>query len=54
MPRLLLKFNDEVLKVIDSSKEFITIGRNIKNDIQIDNLAVSNFHATSGFFLIGH
>lgn len=45
MPRLLLKFNDEVLKVIDSSKEFITIGRNMKNDIQIDNLAVSNFHA---------
>lgn len=45
MPRLLLKFNDEVLKVIDSNKEFITIGRNMKNDIQIDNLAVSNFHA---------
>lgn len=45
MPRLLLKFNDEVLKVIDSSKDFITIGRNLKNDIQIDNLAVSNFHA---------
>ena len=45
MPRLLLKFNDDVLKVIDSSKEFITIGRNLKNDIQIDNLAVSNFHA---------
>ena len=45
MPRLLLKFNDEVLKVIDSSKEYITIGRNLKNDIQIDNLAVSNFHA---------
>lgn len=45
MPRLLLKFNDEVLKVIDSSKELITLGRNLKNDIQIDNLAVSNFHA---------
>lgn len=45
MPRLLLKYNDEVLKVIDSSKELITIGRNLKNDIQIDNLAVSNFHA---------
>jgi pSer/pThr/pTyr-binding forkhead associated (FHA) protein len=45
MPRLLLKFNDEVLKVIDSNKEFITLGRNMKNDIQIDNLAVSNFHA---------
>ena len=45
MPRLLLKFNDEVLKVIDSNKELITLGRNLKNDIQIDNLAVSNFHA---------
>lgn len=45
MPRILLKFNDDVLKVIDSSKELITIGRNLKNDIQIDNLAVSNFHA---------
>ena len=45
MPRLLLKFNDDVLKVIDSGKELITLGRNLKNDIQIDNLAVSNFHA---------
>ncbi|PLY03804.1 MAG: hypothetical protein C0623_00185 [Desulfuromonas sp.] len=45
MPRLLLKFNDEVLKVIDSNKDLITVGRNLKNDIQIDNLAVSNFHA---------
>jgi len=45
MPRILLKFNDDVLKVIDSNKDLITIGRNLKNDIQIDNLAVSNFHA---------
>ena len=45
MPRILLKFNDDVLKVIDSSKELMTLGRNLKNDIQIDNLAVSNFHA---------
>ena len=45
MPRILLKFNDDVLKVIDTSKELITLGRNLKNDIQIDNLAVSNFHA---------
>ncbi len=45
MPRLLLKFNDEVLKVIDSNKDLITIGRNMKNDIQIDNLSVSNYHA---------
>lgn len=45
MPRLLLKFNDELLKVIDSNKDLITIGRNLKNDLQIDNLSVSNFHA---------
>jgi len=45
MPRLLLKFNDELLKVIDSNKDLITIGRNLKNDLQIDNLAVSNYHA---------
>ncbi len=45
MLRILLKFNDSVLKVIESDKAEITIGRNIKNDIQIDNLAVSNFHA---------
>jgi len=45
MLRILLKFNDSVLKVIESDKAEITIGRNLKNDIQIDNLAVSNFHA---------
>lgn len=45
MLRILLKFNDTVLKVIESDKAEITIGRNMKNDIQIDNLAVSNFHA---------
>ena len=31
--------------MIESDKAEITIGRNLKNDIQIDNLAVSNFHA---------
>ena len=45
MLRIILKFNDSVLKVIDSDKTEITLGRNLKNDIQIDNLAVSNFHA---------
>lgn len=45
MLRILLKFNDALLRVIETNKERITIGRNIKNDIQIDNLAVSNFHA---------
>lgn len=45
MLQILLKFNKNVLKVFQSDKTEITIGRNIKNDIQIDNLAVSNFHA---------
>lgn len=45
MPRILVKFNDSVLKVIDVNRDRITIGRNVRNDIQIDNLAVSNFHA---------
>ncbi len=45
MLRILLKFNDAVLKVIETGKKELTIGRNVKNDIQIDNLAVSNFHA---------
>lgn len=45
MLRILLKFQDTVLKVVESDKDRITIGRNLQNDIQIDNLAVSSFHA---------
>ncbi|BCA80349.1 FHA domain-containing protein [Desulfuromonas sp. AOP6] len=45
MLRILLKFNDKVLKVVDTDKEQLTIGRNLENDLQIDNLAVSSFHA---------
>ncbi len=40
-----LKFNNAVLKTIETDKEIITIGRKIKNDIQIDNLSVSKQHA---------
>jgi pSer/pThr/pTyr-binding forkhead associated (FHA) protein len=40
-----LKFNNSVLKTIETDKEVITIGRNVKNDIQIDNLSVSKQHA---------
>ncbi len=40
-----LKFNNAVLKTIETDKEVITIGRNVKNDIQIDNLSVSKRHA---------
>jgi pSer/pThr/pTyr-binding forkhead associated (FHA) protein len=45
MLQILLKFNKSVLKVFQSDKAEITIGRNRKNDLQINNLAVSNFHA---------
>jgi pSer/pThr/pTyr-binding forkhead associated (FHA) protein len=45
MPKILIKFEDSVLKVIETNRDRITIGRNVRNDIQIDNLAVSNFHA---------
>lgn len=45
MLQILLKFNKGILKVFQSDKAEITIGRNGKNDLQIDNLAVSNFHA---------
>jgi pSer/pThr/pTyr-binding forkhead associated (FHA) protein len=40
-----LKFNNAVLKTIETDKEVITIGRNVKNDVQIDNLSVSKQHA---------
>lgn len=45
MLRLSLKFNNTVLKEIESSKEEITIGRNEDNDVQVDNMAVSGEHA---------
>lgn len=40
-----LKFNNAVLKTLETDKGVITIGRNVKNDIQIDNLSVSKQHA---------
>jgi len=45
MLTILLKFNDKLLKTIETDKEVITIGRNADNDIQIDNLSVSKKHA---------
>ncbi len=45
MLQILLQFNKSVLKVYQSDRAEITIGRNMKNDLHIDNLAVSNFHA---------
>jgi pSer/pThr/pTyr-binding forkhead associated (FHA) protein len=45
MPKILLKFKESILNDILLEKEIVTIGRNPNNDIHIDNLAVSNFHA---------
>lgn len=45
MLKIELKFRDKVLKQFETDKSEITIGRGTKNDIQIDNLAVSNAHA---------
>jgi len=43
--RLLLKFDCAVLKEVPVGGWPVTIGRAPDNDIQIDNLAVSNYHA---------
>ena len=45
MLKIELKFRDKVLKHFATDKSEITIGRGTQNDIQIDNLAVSNVHA---------
>jgi pSer/pThr/pTyr-binding forkhead associated (FHA) protein len=45
MLKIELKFRDKVLRHIETDKSEITIGRGANNDIQIDNLAVSNNHA---------
>lgn len=45
MARLILMFNKQVLKEYPIMKESITIGRNKDNIINIDNLAVSGYHA---------
>ncbi|MDY6878660.1 MAG: FHA domain-containing protein [Thermodesulfobacteriota bacterium] len=45
MARLVLLFNDQVIREYPFVKQSMTIGREAENDIQIDNLAVSGFHA---------
>jgi pSer/pThr/pTyr-binding forkhead associated (FHA) protein len=45
MARLILMFNKQVVKEYPLMKESMTIGRNEENTIQINNLAVSGFHA---------
>ena len=45
MAKLILKFRDATLQEIPLTKPAITIGRVDKNDIKIENLAVSRQHA---------
>ncbi|NLD35514.1 MAG: FHA domain-containing protein [Desulfatiglans sp.] len=45
MARLILMFNNQVVKEYPLKKESITIGRNEDNVITVDNLAVSGYHA---------
>lgn len=45
MPKVVVKFKESVQNEILLEKEIVTIGRNPGNDICIDNLAVSSFHA---------
>jgi pSer/pThr/pTyr-binding forkhead associated (FHA) protein len=45
MPKVIIKFKESVQNEILLEKEIVTIGRNPGNDIYIDNLAVSSFHA---------
>jgi hypothetical protein len=45
MPRLVLKYQSSPLKEVPLGTRPVTIGRAPDNDIPIDNLAVSNYHA---------
>src|ERR1700680_4772975 len=45
MSRLVLKFANAMLKEVPLGTQPVTIGRAPDNDIHIDNLAVSNYHA---------
>ncbi len=45
MLRIILKFNNTVLKELKIDQDEIIIGRDTGNDIQIDNVAVSREHA---------
>jgi pSer/pThr/pTyr-binding forkhead associated (FHA) protein len=45
MPKLVLKFDSALLREVPLGKAPITIGRALDNDLQIDNLAISDHHA---------
>jgi hypothetical protein len=45
MPKLVLKFQNSVLKEVPVGRNEVSIGRSPENGIMIDNPAVSHFHA---------
>jgi serine/threonine protein kinase len=45
MPKILLKYNEKIVKEITLTDVVVTIGRKVDNDLVIDNLAVSSHHA---------
>jgi len=45
MPKVILKYNDKVIKEIQLTDVVVTIGRKADNDLVVDNLAVSSHHA---------
>jgi len=45
MPKIIMKFNDAVIKEVPLEGEQLTIGRKAGNDLVIDNPAVSGHHA---------
>ena len=45
MLKIELKYENKTLTSFETENEQISIGRNPKNDIQIENMAVSSFHA---------
>lgn len=45
MAKLIVKFNNEVVDTVELKQGDTTIGRRPGSDIQLDNLAVSGFHA---------
>ena len=45
MPKLSLMFDNKIVKEVPVGSRPVTIGRSPDNDILVDNLAVSNYHA---------
>src|SRR6266480_6785580 len=45
MPKLSLMFDNKIMKEVPVGSRPVTIGRSPDNDLPVDNLAVSNYHA---------